>query len=56
MVFVLINVLIIGIWVGFGSMLCNVLCDLCWLRVFNVGMVLLLVVLLYLIFVENYLV
>ncbi|MEG6992337.1 LysE family translocator, partial [Pseudomonas aeruginosa] len=44
----------IGIWAGFGSMLRNVLRDPRWLRVFNVGMALLLVASLYPILAESH--
>ncbi|HHE5722640.1 TPA: LysE family translocator, partial [Pseudomonas aeruginosa] len=53
-VFALINAPTIGIWAGFGSMLRNVLRDPRWLRVFNVGMALLLVASLYPILAENH--
>ncbi len=53
-VFALINAPTIGIWAGFGSMLRNVLRDPRWLRVFNVGMALLLVASLYPILAESH--
>ncbi|MCQ3033109.1 LysE family translocator [Pseudomonas syringae] len=46
-VFALINLPTVSIWAGFGSLLRNALRDPFWLRVFNVGMAVLLVVSLY---------
>ncbi|MBC3434413.1 LysE family translocator [Pseudomonas sp. BW16M2] len=42
--FALINAPSVGVWAGFGSVLRNVLRDLRWLRLFNYGMALLLVI------------
>lgn len=46
-VFALINLPTVSIWAGFGSLLRNALRDPFWLRVFNIGMAVLLVVSLY---------
>lgn len=53
-VFALINAPSVGVWAGFGSMLRDVLRNPRWLRLFNVGMALLLVASLYPILVEHY--
>ncbi|OLF54942.1 LysE family translocator [Pseudomonas chlororaphis] len=45
--FALINAPSVGVWAGFGSVLRNVLRDPRWLRLFNYGMALLLVISLY---------
>lgn len=45
--FALINAPSVGVWAGFGSVLRNVLREPRWLRLFNLGMALLLVVSLY---------
>lgn len=42
--FALINAPSVGVWAGFGSVLRNVLRDPRWLRLFNYGMALLLVI------------